>query len=673
VEVLRTGIVAGYWSRVPDHPVRPIFLFILVQCFCSIRPAGKRPVVYSREKIMTTIVSSRIQSALLAAAAASTTIAFAQGAPDKTMGAVTVTATRTPQQARDVLTDNIVITSEEIAKSGPGSLIDLLQRKRGIEIARNGGPGTVSSLFMRGTNANHVVVLIDGVRSSSSTAGGTSWQSLPLAQIDRIEIGYGPLSTLYGADAVGGVVQIFTRKGSGAPHVSAAVGVGSFGLRTADVGFSGSTDDEHRFTYAISAGREQTNGFSATKRGNFSFNPDDDGYTKDSASGRFSFDVTKGHELGLTFLQSRLDTAFDNGASTFDARNVGRIGSVAVYSKNQFLPNWLSTLQLAQSTDKLESITSATPALNSRFDTTQNLYSWQNDVTLGTDLLQLVLERREEKVDSTTVAVANSRYTNAAAASYLLKRGAHLASFAIRQDRSSQFDATTTGSIGYGYRITDALRANASYGTSFRAPTFNELYFPQFGLSSIQPEKGKNAEVGMYYDDGKTQASAAYYQNRITNLIVTANPCPAAGLYPFGCAYNVNRARINGLTLGASTRIDAFKLSASLDLQDPRDETTDKQLARRAREHGTMALDYVAGAVAAGGELVFSGKRFDTAANTNVLAGYGVVNLYATYDFARDWQVLARWNNVLNRDYEVASTYATPKSNLFVGLRYGFK
>jgi vitamin B12 transporter len=624
---------------------------------------------------MTTIVSSRVQSAFgtaLLVAAASTTIAFAQGVPEKTLGTITVTATRSPQAARDVLTDNIVITSEEIAQSGAGSLADLLQRKRGIEISRNGGPGAVSSLFLRGTNSNQVVVLIDGVRNGSSTSGGTSWQSLPLAQIDRIEIGYGPLSTLYGADAVGGVVQIFTKKGSGAPHVSAAVGAGSYGLRTADVGFSGSAEGEHRFSYAISAGREQADGFSATKPSNlFSFNPDVDGYKKDSASGRFSLDVAKGHELGLTFLQSRLDTAFDSGASTFDARNVSKLGSVAVYSKNQFLSNWLSTLQLAQSTDKLDSITST--GITS-FNTTQNLYSWQNDVTLGTDLLQLIAERREEKTDSTTAAVAKSRYTNSLAAAYLLKRGAHLASFAIRQDRSSQFDAATTGSIGYGYRITDALRVNASYGTSFRAPTFNELYFPAFGLPTIQPEKGKNAEIGVNYDDGKTQASAVYYQNRVTNLIVNTIPCPATpASYPSGCAYNVNKARLSGVTLGASTRYGAFKLSGSLDLQEPRDETTDKLLGRRAREHGNLVLEYGAGAITTGAELVFSGKRFDTSANTTVLAGYGLVNLFATYDLARDWQLVGRWNNVLNKDYELASTYATAKSNLFVGLRYGFK
>lgn len=625
--------------------------------FVAIKPLGLAPAL-----------ASALALAIVAAFPCST---FAQSTEDKTLASIVMTAARSPQAARDVLSDNIVITSEEIAQSGLSSLSELLQKKRGIEISTNGGPGTVSSVFTRGGSNNLTVVLIDGVRTSSSTSGGASWAAIPLSQVDHVEIVYGPLTTLYGADAVSGVVQIFTKKGEGAPRFTASAGLGSYATRSLEAGVSGATGGDHRISYAISAAHESADGFNATKPGNYSFNADKDGYTKDSASGQFSLELAKGHELGFSLLQSRLDSQFDDGASAFDARSISKLGAYALSSTNQFLPNWTSRLKLYRSTDKSDFLTEAWPGT---FNTTQNNLSWQNDVTMGSDLLQLILERREEKVDSDTVELIGKRTTNSAAASYLLKRGPHLANFSVRSDNSSQFGSHTTGSAAYGYRITDALRANATYGTSFRAPTFSELYYPFFGIPTNRPEEGRNAELGLHYDDHKTQFNAAYYHNTISNLIVTATPCPVLpAVYTYGCSYNVGRALLSGLTIGANTRFGDFILRGSLDFQDPRDETTDKSLARRARQHGSLALEYAAGRIKAGAETVFSGQRFDDSANTVVLNGYGLLNLYASYDFDRDWSVFGRWNNVLNRDYELAKTYSTPGSNLFIGLQYGFR
>ena len=150
-----------------------------------------------------------------------------------TADTVVVTATRTAQRAADVIADTTVIDAEEIARSGAGSVADILRRQRGIEISRNGAAGTTTSVFIRGANANQSVVLVDGVRFGSATTGTASWNAIPLGAIDRIEIVYGPLSTLYGADAIGGVIQIFTRKGEGAPVVTGSVGVGSNATRQA--------------------------------------------------------------------------------------------------------------------------------------------------------------------------------------------------------------------------------------------------------------------------------------------------------------------------------------------------------------------------------------------------------------------------------------------------------
>lgn len=576
-----------------------------------------------------------------------------------------------PQIAKEVLSDNVVITSEDIAQSGQTSLVDLLQRQRGIEIARNGGPGTTSSVFIRGAANNQSIVLIDGVRVGSSTSGGATWESIPLSQIDHVEIVYGPLSSLYGADAMGGVVQIFTRKGEGAPAPTVSAGIGSYNTRNVEAGISGSTPGDRKFSYALHAAHETSDGFSAKKPGaSFGFNPDKDGYKSDSASGRFSVELAKEQEIGLNFLHGRLNAQYDSSAN-FDDRSVQTLDTLALYSKNRIVSNWLSTVQLSQGDDKLDSIDSFGKTF---FNTRQTNLSWQNDVALGTDVLQVVLERREEKAETSTPELNRTRTTNSIAAAYQLRRGAHLATASLRNDDSSQFGSKTTGSVAYGYRITNALRTNISYGTSFRAPTFNELYFPQFGLASNKPEQGRNAEAGLYYDDGKSQLSAVYYRNRITDLMVTTFPCPIdPENHQFGCAPNVNKALLTGVTFGAGSRLGNYTVRAALDLQDPRDETTDRRLARRAQQYGTVGLDYAAGAIKAGGEVVFSGKRFDDAANRNAMGGYGLVNLHASYDFAPNWSLFGRWDNVFDKNYELVRNYATAGSNLFVGVRYGLR
>ena len=604
---------------------------------------------------------------LAAAIAAAFPLSTLAQQTDAALPAVQVTSTRTPQPVRDVLTDNVVITAEQIAASGQTNLVDLLQQQRGLEVARNGGPGTAASVFLRGAGNAQNVVLIDGVRVGSSTLGGATWSALPLSQIDRIEIVYGPLSTMYGADAVGGVVQIFTRKGERAPALTIGAGLGSYGTRNLEAGLSGATGGEHAVRYSVNVARERAEGFSATRPQNFSYHPDKDGYTRESASGQLGMDIAKGHEIGLTFLHSRLEGEYDAGPSTVNDRSISHAGAYSIYSRNQLLPNWTSLLRFSSGLDKARDISSF--GIDTA-KTRQDAFTWQNDITLGSDLAQVLLERRIERVDSSNFN-ADSRATNSIAASYQMRRGAHLASASLRNDDSSQYGSKTTGNLGYGYRITDALRVNASAGTSFRAPTYNELYFPGYGVPGNRPERGRNVEAGIYYEKGSDRFSAVYYRNRVSDLIVYAAECPVSSQsYPFGCAYNVNQALLSGVTLGASTRFGPYTLRGSLDFQNPRDETTDLLLPRRAKRHGTVALEYAAGALSGGVESRFASRRYDDGANSTSLGGYALLNLYASYQVNRDWSVYGRWNNMLDKNYELASGYATAGSNVFVGVRY---
>ncbi|WMW79289.1 TonB-dependent receptor [Undibacterium cyanobacteriorum] len=581
---------------------------------------------------------------------------------------VVITAGRQAQVAKDVLADNLVITAEEIARSGATTVVDLLQQQRGIEISRTGGAGSVASIFIRGAGNAQSVVFIDGVRIGASTTGGATWSTIPLAQIERIEVVYGPLSSLYGADAMGGVIQLFTKKDSKAATSNASYGVGSDGLRRWNAGIFSS--DAGSFSYALNAARESSDGFSAAKpgAGAYTYNLDKDGYTQKSASGNMTWKFDSDWKLGVTFLQSTLDVQFDAGPS-YNDRNQQKLENTAVFLKGKFSSDWQTQLQYARGNDRV--FTDASYGKSSA-ETLQRGWTWQNNISFGRDVLQLIAEKRNEDVTTTTAGVSGERDTNSYAAAYTLKQEAHLATASVRRDQSSQFGSHNTYNLAYGYRLTENLRANVSYGTSFRAPSFNELYYPGYGISTNRPELGKNKEIGFLYDDNVNSFSGVYYDNKVTDLLATANPCPVQqSTHKYGCAYNINKASLSGWTFAASTKLDQLRLRASVDLQDPKDDLTGNRLPRRAKQHATLGADYRWNQWSFGIENVLSGERFDDQANKNRLGGYGLLNLVSSYQFAKNWSVLARWNNIADKKYELARNYNTPGSKFFIALSMG--
>jgi len=594
------------------------------------------------------------------AAALSLALAAASAHADAILDTVVVTAARTPQRADEVIPDTVVVTRDEIVRAGAGTVADVLRRQRGIEIVRNGGGGNTTTVMLRGANSNQVVVLVDGVRLGSATTGYAGWNAIPLSAIDHIEIVYGPLTTLYGADAIGGVVQIFTRRGEGRPAFSASAGGGTYGTSQYDAGVHGSTGGEHSVSYALGGAREEADGFSSTRPRASTYNRDDDGYTRTSANARLALRLADGHEIGAQFFKSRLSAQYDNGSSSFDAHNLQEVDSYAVFLNDRIAPHWRSSVQAARSEDKLGSFTSALPAGTSQLNTRQD--------DLGGDTLQVLAGHRKETVLSSSIAALDkSRITNSIAAAYNLRRGSHLFDASVRNDRS-EYGSKTTGAAGYGYEFTKSLRAMASIGTSFRAPTFNELYYPNYGFVENKPERGRNLEAGVQYRVAGVDLKADYYRNRLTDLIVSLTPCPSR---TGSCAYNVNHALLEGMSLAADTRIGNLMLRASADLQDPRDETADKQLARRARRHASIAADYDLGQVDAGVELQASSRRFDDAANANRLGGYGLLNLYTTWHMTRYWSLLVRVDNAAGKNYELARNYGTAGRSWFAAIRYG--
>ncbi|MEI7430245.1 MAG: TonB-dependent receptor [Betaproteobacteria bacterium] len=604
----------------------------------------------------------------LAASALALFTAFPANAADRDTDAVVVTATRQAVRANELLADVSSISREDIEKSGSNTIEELLSHQPGIQFFSNGGPGTSSGVYMRGTNPAHTVVLIDGQRVSSASTGTTTLSRIPLSQIDHIEILRGPASSLYGADAIGGVIQIFTKRGEGPAKFNASVGYGTYNTSETSAGVSGGTDI---VSYSLQAGYTDTQGFNAYRNPkNTAYNRDRDGYSNTNISGNFSVRPAQGHEIGIKLFAS-------NGSSQYDYRvaphlassdyiNQENLASYSIYSKNKLAPNWTSTLRLGTSVDDSTNLDNGKSY--SLIRTNQDQVSWQNDIKLPIGTALFAAEHLKQTVVSTNYA-NKDRTINSLLSGWTGSLGNNRFQFNLRRDNNSQFGGKTTGAASYGYQITDALRAHTSYGTAFRAPTFNELYYPGYGNPDVRPELAKNNEVGATWEQGPHRFSAVYFRNKVSDLIVsTLQPDKVTYL-----ATNVGHATLKGTTLSYAGRFSDWSIGTSLDVQKTLDDDTGLRLVRRANQQMSSYVRRSYGAWSFGTEWQLVGERYNDAKNTVKLGGYGLVNLMADYRLEKDWTLFAKANNIFDKTYELVSDYATPGANVFVGVRYSPK
>lgn len=602
---------------------------------------------------------------------------------------VVVTASRVQQSRASVVADVTVIDRETIERAGASSFTDLLRLQPGVQVVSSGGAGTASSIFLRGTNDQHLVVLIDGLRVSSATLGATAFENIPLSQIDKIEILRGPASSLYGADAIGGVIQIFTRKGeAGKPLAHAALGLGSYDTKTAEAGVSGGYGN---LRYGINLSSFDTDSFSAKRIRNNAFDKDNDGYRNLSASAYLDLTVKSGHTLGLQFFESKGHNNFDNAYDNYGNQT---LQSYAFTSKNQFTDFWHSTFKLGMGIDDSDShakpnttvsSSSYNPTGISEYRTEQQQLTWQNDFNLPIGTLMLAYERLEQNVDSQTnlkTKYKKERNDDSFLAGYLADIGNHSLQLSARENHNTQFGTYTTGGIGYGYRFSPAWRVTANYGKAFKAPTFNQLYYPNFGDPNLKPEKSDNVEASMKYAGNDVAAGITLFENRIRNLIEFSGAATTGCTFAGFCPVNVGKAKIQGATLDGSWNItDALLLSGNLTIQSPRSEQTDELLVRRGNRYGTINLLHTLGDLQWGAEITGASTRYNDASNTKVMQGYALVNLTANYRLSQEWKLEARANNIFDKNYVLAYTgntassvpYNTAGSNLFVGLRYQMK
>ena len=601
------------------------------------------------------------RTAALTATLFTAPLVFAQQPPVQTTETVVITATRIKQPLAEVLSDVVVIHAEDIASADGQSLPELLRGKAGLEFASNGGLGQTSGLFLRGTNSNHVLVLVDGVRIGSATTGATALEHLPLAQIDRIEVLRGPGSSLYGTDAIGGVIQIFTKQGEDAPRINASAGVGSYGTRTLT---TSAADQFGQTRLSVRGGYLESDGYSATNPGaGFSYNPDADPYRNRNLSAHVSHAIGTHTELGASAFTARATTHFDAGVGS---DNVSRqsLSAYSAYSRNRFLPSWESLLRVSRGTDAYSSAGS----YSSRFRTDQDQAVWQNEIAVGGGKLIAGLDYLEQKVDSDTAFTQTRRTVRSAFAGYLAEFDRHGLQLNARSDDNSQFGQHDSGSAAYSYRFATNWRVIAATGSAFKAPNFNDLYYPlSFGYSGnpdLKPERAFNREAAIAHDAAGRRFRLTWFDNRVHDLI-SSNAT-------FTTVENVSRARIRGATLSYQMNLGGYSAGAELTSQSPKNETTGKLLPRRARQHGSVTLSRAFGLWSFGGELVGASHRFDTADNSTAsrMGGYGLLNLTTRYALTKDWGLQLRWNNVFDKQYELTRGYNTPGSNVFLTLQY---
>lgn len=569
---------------------------------------------------------------------------------------IVVTATRTAQTADDTLASVSVITRKDIEATQAETVVDLLQHYAGIDAVRSGGPGQQSSIFIRGTNSDHTLVLIDGMPVSSINTGSYQWENLSLNEIERIEIVRGPRSALYGSEAIGGVIQIFTRKNK---HVTAEAIAGSFDTYGAN--FSGGFGDKTRIS--INASNKQAVGFSATNAASPSYDPDNDGYSRKSIGIGLASSLSSSASLNMYAKQSELDSEYDIGTSNTKQD--------LVTARLNLTPSTKAAYRLSAGSYQ-DVLTSYGSFSSSKITTRRLTASVQTDRQLGADsMLVLGLDYRTDQGinydigGSSTVFDKNVDNTGSFI-SWRKKKPTGSLELAARIDSHSQFGTHTTGQAAWGKNLGNYRKLYLSLGTGFKAPDLNELYHPGYGgfyagNSALQPEESRSLEIGIKRSETNLNRSIDLFYNQIDNLIAYEGTNFQA--------INVSKALTYGLELAQKRQRGPWAIDSQLTLQRAIDVSTGSALLRRPNEKLSVRvsrrLKHNSSAMI---ETLLSGGAVDYGPVT--LNSYGVVNAAYNRELNSHWRFSVRLNNLFDRKYEVADGYNTTPRSFLVNLRY---
>ncbi len=573
---------------------------------------------------------------------------------------VVITANRIEQAADDVPARISVINRDQIERSQAPDLIELLRQEAGIDVTRAGGPGAQTSLFLRGTNSNHVLVLIDGVRVAASGTGAFTWEVLDPALIERIEIVRGPRAARWGSDAIGGVIQIFTLRPDGANARVRAGSQDDFASSFAWGRQAGNTP----FDLAV-AGRT-TDGFSAQNPGGFAFNPDDDGFENINLSTGGSFLMGQG-QLNWRGRLAAGEIEFDQGISDFEN------GSLRLNYRHRTSVNWQWEASAAVLHDELDTVNAFGGA---QIETQRFQVDWLAERAVGSNASWLIGLDGWIEDDESLGQWSEARYNLGLFTGYDGQNGPFGYELSLRLDDNEFYGTELSGNLGLNWKLTEQFRMFVTAGRGFRAPTFSQLFSPGFqftpdgdfffaGNSDLAPERSWSAELGLDWkplDNHRFHASV--YSNWIEDLI------DFSGMN--SQAVNINEARIQGIEVGHtySGRYWHSRLNATW--QDPEDRELDRDLLRRAtsKYNWTIGRRFDSGHTL-DAELVHVGNRRDFRGfSVDTLPSYTLVNVSAGYQFLEHWRAELRIDNLANREYEPIFGFNAPDRTAFVALAW---
>ncbi|MDM8545691.1 TonB-dependent receptor [Candidatus Venteria ishoeyi] len=576
-----------------------------------------------------------------------------------------VTASRTPETVESTLAAITIIQRADIERQQATSLPEVLRSVVGVDISQSGNAGQPASLFMRGSNASHVLVMIDGIKIGSPTLGLSALYLLPLSEVERIEVVRGARSSLYGSEAIGGVIQIFTRTGSPQTISQLKLSAGSFRTWQVEAGIQGSAG-EGTF-YNLSASSLKSRGFDTCKpdlgAGCFTDEPDRDAYRNTAFSGKIRHHLNQDVSLGAHFLRAQGRTEYDSSFQN-QADFVQQVWGLS--ADVQATNIWELRLQAGESRDDADNFGHG--LAQAVFNTKRQQFSWVNEINFNTDQ-QLILgyDYLRDRADSTTAYIEDSRKNEGFYGQYRDQFERWRFQLALRHDKNQQFGHQQTGNIALAYEVSKQLRARLSYATAFNAPSFNWLYYPGFGNAELSPEKSKNLELGLSGQLANVTWSVQLYENKVKDLIASIfNPADGSFL-----PQNVHKARIRGLELEARWQLpEDWQINANLALSNPKDQDSEKILPRRARQTLNLELVKQLGKTRLSAHLLAQGQRYEDSQNSIKLAGYGLLNLRAAYALNEHWTLRGKIDNIFNKDYETAYRYTMPGRTFWLSIQY---
>ncbi|MCX4188906.1 TonB-dependent receptor domain-containing protein [Methylophaga sp. OBS3] len=591
-------------------------------------------------------------------------IAFTQFIPSisqaESFDTLTVTGNR--MQTPTLLAPSSVITRTEIERLQIDDLPTLLSRQAGISVTNSGGVGQQSSIFMRGTESDHTLILVDGVKWYSATSGGAAIQDFPVDQIERIEIVRGPRSGLYGAEAIGGVINIITRQGNGETSPFFSAGIGSDSTQKVQAGLQGGNESTR---YNLSVGHYHTDGIDALKTAE----PDDDGYRNKNISGSVNHQLTDKLAVRARVFRAEARNEYDDEYNpNANIRNLNTQQVLQVGTNYQVSDRWSMDIQLAESRDK--STTEQNRDKTSEFNTRHRQIDIKNTFLLtDSQFLNVGLEYAEDEVDGTVDFIEDSRDNRAAYISWAGQYERHNWLVSARHDNNEAYGSYTSGSAEWGYELTEDLMFVANAGSAFKAPTFNDLYYPFSGNPNLAPEKSRTYGVGLKGAQNWGQWHLNSYQTEIRDLITYSSSSSSME--------NINKARIRGVELDLNTVLAGWDLGLNLGYVDADDRETDERLIRRARKTANLHADKAFGDWSYGASWRLNGDRRDLAYNNvtgfndeEIVGGHGIVDLRMAYQVNNDWTVRLNVNNAFDKDYETVYGYNSLDRQVMLSVNY---